>query len=93
MIPRQICSAFVTTDLVALLQNSSVFTSAKNKLHDPPPGFEKSTHGSFKSRDSHANLQVTFLREIQTNRLAADIDIDESSGIKHGFEVIKNARR
>jgi len=47
--------------------------------------------GSFKSRDAHANLQVTFMREIATGNLAADIDIDESSGIQHGLEVIRNA--
>jgi hypothetical protein len=47
--------------------------------------------GSFKSRDAHANLQVTFMREIATGDLAADVDIDESSGIEHGFEVIHNA--
>jgi len=47
--------------------------------------------GSFKSRDAHANLQVTFMREIATGELAADIDIDEASGIEHGFEVIRNA--
>ena len=40
--------------------------------------------GSFKSRDAHANLQITFMREIATGALAADIDIDESSGIEHG---------
>ncbi len=47
--------------------------------------------GSFKSRDAHANLQVTFIRDIATGTLAADIDIDESTGIEHGFEVIRNA--
>ena len=47
--------------------------------------------GSFKSRDAHANLQVTFMREIASGELAADIDIDESAGIQHGFEVIGNA--
>lgn len=47
--------------------------------------------GSFKSRDAHANLQVTFMREVVTSALAADIDIDESSGIEHGLEVIRNA--
>jgi hypothetical protein len=26
-----------------------------------------------------------------SGRMAADIDIDESSGIEHGFEVIRNA--
>jgi hypothetical protein len=29
--------------------------------------------------------------ENATGRLAADIDIDESSGIEHGLEVIRNA--
>ena len=47
--------------------------------------------GSFKSRDPHANLQVTFMRSTDTGELAADIDIDEASGIEHGFEVIRNA--
>jgi hypothetical protein len=46
---------------------------------------------SFKTRDAHANLQVTFMLHEQTEQLAADIDIDESSGIEHGFEVIDNA--
>jgi hypothetical protein len=49
------------------------------------------TGESFKTRDAHANLQVTFMREVDTGRLAADIDIDESSGIEHGIEVIENA--
>ena len=34
---------------------------------------------------------MTFQQEIGTDVLAADIDIDESSGIEHGFEVIRNA--
>ena len=49
------------------------------------------TGESFKSRDAHANLQVTLMREKGTGALAADIDIDESAGIEHGFEVIRNA--
>jgi hypothetical protein len=49
------------------------------------------TGQSFKTRDAHANLQVTFMQQVETGRLAADIDIDESSGIEHGFEVIRNA--
>ena len=43
---------------------------------------------SFKSRDAHANIELTFMVENATGRLAADIDIDESSGIEHGLEVI-----
>jgi hypothetical protein len=49
------------------------------------------TGESFKSRDAHANLQVTFMREKGNGLLAADIDLDESTGIEHGFEVIRNA--
>lgn len=30
------------------------------------------------------------MRESGTGRLAADIDIDESAGIRHGMEVIRN---
>ena len=31
------------------------------------------------------------MTENATGDLAADIDIDEASGIEHGFEVIRNA--
>jgi hypothetical protein len=31
------------------------------------------------------------MKHVDTGRMAADIDIDESSGIEHGFEVIRNA--
>lgn len=31
------------------------------------------------------------MRHSTTNQLAADIDIDEASGIQHGMEVIRNA--
>ena len=49
------------------------------------------TGESFKSRDAHANIQMTFQRRPENGELAADVDIDESSGIEHGFEVIRNA--
>jgi len=83
--------ARVTPGLVELLQTGAMFKSAPATLHEPPQGFEMSVHGSFKSKDAHANLQVTFMTEIATGTLAADIDIDESLGIEHGFEVIRNA--
>ena len=67
-----------------------MFKSAPGALHEPPPGFSPPLE-SFKSRDPHANLQVTFMTELATGGLAADIDIDEASGIEHGFEVIRNA--
>lgn len=82
--------ARVDAGLPERLRQSSVFKSAPEALHAPLPGFQMA-EGSFKSRDPHANLQITFMREVATGGLAADIDIDESSGIQHGFEVIRNA--
>jgi hypothetical protein len=82
--------ALVDARLPAELAASPRFTSADSSLHDPLPGF-RLTGQSFKSRDAHANLQVTFLKHEVTAALAADVDIDESSGIEHGLEVIKNA--
>lgn len=81
--------ARVDASLAGLLTNSDHFKSAPSTLHKPLPGFVMA--GSFKSRDPHANLQVTLMREVLTGLLAADIDIDESSGIEHGFETIRNA--
>ena len=72
------------------LLRSPVFGSADPALHTPLTGFEL-TGQSAKSNDAHANLQVTLMRHTATAQLAADIDIDESSGIKHGLEVIRNA--
>jgi hypothetical protein len=83
--------ATVAPGLVDIVQKGAMFKSAPGALHEPPPGFAMSVHGSFKSRDPHANLQVTFMTEVATGSLVADIDIDESSGIEHGFEVIRNA--
>ncbi len=83
--------ARVDPALVQVVQQGAMFKSAPGKLHTPPPGFAMSPAGSFKSKDPHANLQVTFMAEIATGDLAADIDIDEASGIEHGFEVIRNA--
>ena len=71
-----------------LLRRSERFKSAPNQLHQPLAGYR--LEDSFKSRDAHANLQVTFQRHEATGALAADVDIDEASGIEHGFEVIRN---
>lgn len=83
--------ARVAAELVDLVQQGAMFKSAHGALHEPPAGFAMSVHGSYKSRDAHANLQITFMMEAATGTLVADIDIDESSGIEHGFEVIRNA--
>ena len=83
--------AKVRKALPGKLRNSVLYKSAEDDLHKPLKGYSRSVEGSFKSHDAHANIQVTFQQEIATGALAADIDIDESSGIKHGFEVIRNA--
>jgi hypothetical protein len=81
--------AFVNSSLVTQVNDSPRFKSAGNELHAPLAGFSRGP--SFKSRDAHANIQLTFMVQDGTGRMAADIDIDESSGIEHGFEVIHNA--
>jgi hypothetical protein len=82
--------AKVQPALVKLVTEGEMYRSARNTLHAPPPGFTLSPAGSFKSRDAHGNIQITFMTEVATGDLTADIDIDESSGIEHGFEVIRN---
>jgi hypothetical protein len=82
--------ARVASGLREQLRAAPMFKSAPGALHEPPPGFSPPLE-SFKSKDPHANLQVTFMTELATGGLAADIDIDEASGIEHGFEVIRNA--
>jgi hypothetical protein len=82
--------ARVADGLPEKLRQASMFKSAPGALHEPPPGFS-TPFESFKSRDPHANLQITFMKDAATGGLAADIDIDEASGIEHGFEVIRNA--
>ncbi|MFN0102631.1 MAG: hypothetical protein ACKV2U_11140 [Bryobacteraceae bacterium] len=78
----------VAPEIEAFLVSNNRFKSAPDTLHKPLPGFE--LRASFKSRDANANIQFTLMREVATGRLAADIDIDESSGIEHGFEVFRN---
>lgn len=83
------CFAEVDPALHAKLAQSDTFKSAPAKLHKPPRGF--ALMNSFKSKDPHANLQVTFMRQVDSDVMWADIDIDEASGFEHGFEVIRNA--
>jgi len=83
------CFCSVDPIMPELLRQSGKFKSAPNTLHQPLSNFR--LEDSFKTRDAHANLQVTFMRHKQTGVLSADVDIDESSGVEHGFEVIRNA--
>lgn len=81
--------ARVDPAMADVLRRSNRYKSAPSLLHTPPRGFERLD--SFKTRDAHANLQVTFMRESSSGVTWADIDIDEASGVEHGFEVIRNA--
>jgi hypothetical protein len=71
------------------LCKSERFKSAPGALHEAPEGFERMD--SFKSKDAHANLQVTFMRNLSSGVFWADVDIDEAAGVEHGFEVIRNS--
>jgi hypothetical protein len=82
--------ALVDAAMPEFVLRSPAYGSADPALHAPLPGFIL-TGQSVKSRDAHANLQVTFMAHSVTGQLAADIDIDEASGVKHGLEVIRNA--
>jgi len=65
------------------------FKTADDSLHAPPQGFERA--GSFKSLDSHGNLQVTFFATPgNPPDFKVDADIDEEGGVGHAFEVIRN---
>jgi hypothetical protein len=85
------CFCTVDPAMPEFLRKSDFFKSAPATLHDPLKDFV--IEDSFKSKDAHANLQVTFQRHKSNGTLAADVDIDEASGIEHGFEVIRNKFR
>jgi hypothetical protein len=81
---------FVTVDggLPERLRRSERFVSAPGGLHEPLKGYVR--EDSFKSRDAHGNLQVTFQRQRGAGALAADVDLDEAAGLEHGLEVLRN---
>jgi hypothetical protein len=78
--------ALVTAQCRTLVSSSPRFMRVSGALHEPMPGFEP--RESFKTRDAHANLQVSLMQS--AGGWAADIDIDEASGVGHAFEVIRN---
>lgn len=64
-----------------------IFEPVSGALHTPPKGY--SPAGSFKTRDSYGNLQLTFFA--RGSRWVADIDIDDAAGLEHVFQVLRNA--
>lgn len=63
-----------------------LFDPASDVLHHPPEGFSRA--GSFKTPDKYGNLQLTFF--MKGNDCVADIDIDDSGGLEHIFQVLKH---
>jgi hypothetical protein len=84
---------FFATTRAALreeVQNArDLFTEVNGALHHPPDGYTPAK--SFKTNDRYGNLQVSFFRKGETgDDYLVDVDIDEASGIEHGFEVMRN---
>jgi hypothetical protein len=69
---------------------ADLFHVADQSLHHPPAGFVGFTNaGSFKTNDSHGNLQLSFF--MKGDECVADIDIDDAGGLAHAFQVLRNA--
>jgi hypothetical protein len=66
-----------------------LFSEVSGALHHPPDGYTPAK--SFKTKDRYGNLQVSFFRKgVTGDDYLVDVDIDEASGIEHGFEVLRN---
>jgi hypothetical protein len=81
------CFVKIDGSVLKFLRDSPRFAEAPGTLHTPLPNFH--LRQSFKSKDAHANLQVTVMENPATGEFAADVDIDESAGIEHGLEVMQ----
>ena len=75
-------------DMVKNSVHAHLFDQADESLHEPPPGYERAD--SFKTQDGHGNLQVSFFRKKDALEFIADVDIDGSKGLEHGFDVISH---
>lgn len=82
---------FVQRRLLELVrERRDRFHDVLGTLHDFPDGFTRiDQDGSFKTRESAGNLQVTFA-ENAAGELMADIDIDDHQGVLHVFDVLKH---
>jgi hypothetical protein len=60
-----------------------------SSLHEPPAGYDNGI--SVKTLEPHGNLQISiFEPDDREAPLIADIDIDESRGLEHLFDVIRH---
>jgi hypothetical protein len=78
-------------ELLARVQAAAAaerFRAVSGSLHDPPAGFGHA--GSFKTAEPYGNLQLTFFSGPDPAALKVDADIDDSAGLGHAFQVIRN---
>jgi len=66
------------------------FRKVSGKLHDPPSS-SFTFVDSYKTRDKFGNLQFTFFHAPATGEYAADIDVDDASGIRHVVDVAEHS--
>jgi len=69
-------------------ERGKVFDRVNGSLHQIPDNHRQT--GSYKTRDRYGNLQLTFSQHLEYGSYMVDVDIDNSSGIEHIFDVITN---
>ena len=76
-------------DLVKTAVADQSFKPAPGGLHDAGPSFR--LVDSYKSGETYGNLQLTFFSSLDPPlAYVADIDIDNSAGLQHAFDVIEH---
>jgi hypothetical protein len=77
-------------DLVKSAVSQGVFRSVDGALHKADEGFEMvDSYKTTGPLDRHGNLQITFFaRTAGPIAFKADIDVDNSSGLEHVFDVL-----
>lgn len=68
---------------------SPLFVEATALLHASPACYQRTS--SYKTKDAHGSLQLTFFRGLSAEDVIVDADIDEAQGLEHVFEVVRNA--
>jgi hypothetical protein len=82
--------ALVDPRLIDLVRDRrDLFSDVNGALHEFSGGFTRIEGGSFKTRESAGNLQLTFA-ENAAGELLADIDIDDHQGVLHVFDVLRH---
>lgn len=87
-VDRLICR--VAGAILEAIAGADELEDVPSSLHDPPAGY---VHGeSVKTREAHGSLQITIFEPVDDGELPllADIDIDESRGLEHLFDVIEH---